>query len=96
MDYLDLSGHDYDKYYLRDVMHLGWKGWVEVDRALCEFYGGGESDRYGSSAAADEVCTRSDERGGTSAERMPGLLPTKCWKWKVPGKEVLEDEGAAS
>ena len=22
---LDLSSHDYDKYYLRDVTHLGWE-----------------------------------------------------------------------
>lgn len=37
--YLDLSVHDYDKYYLKDVMHPGWKSWVEVDKKLCEFYG---------------------------------------------------------
>ena len=95
VDYLDLSGPDYDKYYLRDVMHLGWKGWVEVDRALCEFYGGGESDRYGSSAA-DEVCTRSDERGETSAEKDAETAADEMLEVEGAGKEVLEDEGAAS
>ena len=39
VEYLDLSVHDYDKYYLKDVMHPGWKSWVEVDKKLCEFYG---------------------------------------------------------
>lgn len=38
--YLDLSGHGYDLYYLRDVQHMAWKGWAEIDRALVEFYGG--------------------------------------------------------
>lgn len=39
VEYLDLSIHDYDKYYMKDVMHPGWKSWVEVDKRLCEFYG---------------------------------------------------------
>lgn len=95
VDYVDLSGHDYDKYYLRDVMHLGWKSWVEVDRALCEFYGGGESDRSDSSVA-DEVGTRSDERGETSAEKDAEAAADEMLEVEGAGKEVLEDEEAAS
>ena len=34
----DFSGHEYDLYFLKDVMHLGWKGWVYVDEALDRFY----------------------------------------------------------
>ena len=36
---LDLSVYEYDKYYLRDVMHPEWKSWVIVDQKLCEIYG---------------------------------------------------------
>ena len=35
---LDLTGHEYDDYFMCDVMHLGWKGWLEVDRALIDYY----------------------------------------------------------
>ena len=35
---LDLSRFEYEKYFLCDIMHLGWKGWLEVDKALVGFY----------------------------------------------------------
>ncbi|CAG9611615.1 Protein DltD [Bacillus rhizoplanae] len=34
----DFSDHEYDKYFLKDTMHLGWKGWVYVDEAIQQFY----------------------------------------------------------
>lgn len=34
----NFGGHEYDRYFLRDIMHLGWKGWVDVDEALNHFY----------------------------------------------------------
>ena len=34
----DFSRHEYDLYFLKDIMHLGWKGWVYVDEALDRFY----------------------------------------------------------
>ncbi|MEI4800639.1 D-alanyl-lipoteichoic acid biosynthesis protein DltD [Bacillus sp. NPDC077411] len=34
----DFSSHEYDKYFLKDTMHLGWKGWVYVDEELQQFY----------------------------------------------------------
>jgi len=33
----DFSGHEYDPYFLKDIMHLGWKGWVYVDEAMDRF-----------------------------------------------------------
>ena len=33
----DFSGHEYDSYFLKDIMHLGWKGWVKVDEAMDNF-----------------------------------------------------------
>lgn len=34
---LDLSQHEYDKYFLTDTMHLGYKGWVAMDKGISEF-----------------------------------------------------------
>lgn len=33
----DFSGHEYDRYFLKDIMHLGWKGWANVDEAMDNF-----------------------------------------------------------
>lgn len=35
---LDLTQEEYEPYFLCDTMHLGWKGWLEVDRAIVDFY----------------------------------------------------------
>lgn len=35
---LDLTAYEYEPYFLCDVMHLGWKGWLEVDQALVDYY----------------------------------------------------------
>jgi len=34
----DLSQYEYEDYFLKDVMHLGWKGWVYVDEAIYKYY----------------------------------------------------------
>ena len=34
----DFSNKEYEKYFLRDIMHLGWKGWVYIDEAIYQFY----------------------------------------------------------
>ncbi|MGV3465061.1 MAG: D-alanyl-lipoteichoic acid biosynthesis protein DltD [Heyndrickxia sp.] len=31
---VDLSGHEYDPYFLKDTMHIAWKGWIYVDQAM--------------------------------------------------------------
>lgn len=35
---VDLTGCEYEEYFLCDVMHLGWKGWLAVDQALIDYY----------------------------------------------------------
>lgn len=35
---LDLTGGEYDPYFMCDVMHLGWKGWLEFDKAIIDYY----------------------------------------------------------
>ena len=35
---LDLTQEEYTPYFLCDTMHLGWKGWLAVDRAMVEFW----------------------------------------------------------
>ena len=35
---LDLTGYEYEPHFMCDVMHLGWKGWLQVDRALIDYY----------------------------------------------------------
>ncbi|MDR7235829.1 D-alanyl-lipoteichoic acid biosynthesis protein DltD [Neobacillus drentensis] len=34
---LDLSEHEYDKYFFKDSIHLGYKGWVSVDKGILQF-----------------------------------------------------------
>ena len=37
VELLDLTGSEYEPYFLCDTMHLGWKGWLEVDKAIIGF-----------------------------------------------------------
>ena len=34
---LDLSPYEYEPYYLRDIMHLGWLGWLDVEEGFGQF-----------------------------------------------------------
>ncbi len=36
--YLRLSDKEYEPYFMVDVMHLGWKGWLYVDWQISELY----------------------------------------------------------
>ncbi len=36
----DFSDKEYEPYFLQDIMHLGWKGWVYIDKAVYKFYKG--------------------------------------------------------
>ena len=38
---LDLSPYEYEPYYLRDIMHMGWLGWLDVEEGFMEFAGVG-------------------------------------------------------
>ncbi|OUP68556.1 hypothetical protein B5F10_12985 [Anaerotruncus colihominis] len=35
---LDLTGFEYEPYFMCDTMHIGWKGWLAVDQALISYY----------------------------------------------------------
>lgn len=37
-DTLNLQSKEYEKYYLKDVMHLGWKGWLNVNEEISKYY----------------------------------------------------------
>lgn len=34
----DFSDKEYEPYFLKDIMHLGWKGWVYLDAKVYEFF----------------------------------------------------------
>lgn len=38
VDYYDASVYEYEKYYIRDAMHLGWLGWADIDRVIYNFF----------------------------------------------------------
>jgi D-alanine transfer protein len=38
IDYLDLREHEYEPYFFSDVMHLGWKGWLYVNREIIKYF----------------------------------------------------------
>lgn len=33
----DFTGHEYERYFLHDMVHFGWLGWTDVDQAIYEF-----------------------------------------------------------
>ncbi len=38
VELVDLSGYEYEEYFLCDTMHLGWKGWLKVNEEIDSFY----------------------------------------------------------
>lgn len=37
VEFLDLSSYEYEPYFLKDIMHMGEKGWVIIDEKIEEF-----------------------------------------------------------
>ena len=37
----DFSDRDYEKYFLYEIVHFGWTGWVDVEKSIYEFARGG-------------------------------------------------------
>lgn len=37
-DVLNLQDKEYEEYYLKDVMHLGWKGWLNINEEIFKYY----------------------------------------------------------
>lgn len=101
--YLDMTNHDYDKYYLRDVMHLAWKGWVEVDQALYNFYwaptgktksGHADFDMTGSAQSTNEAgeISKTEDGGKTTAEQDADTAAEEMLEVEGAGKEIMEDQ----
>ncbi|CAH2713014.1 Protein DltD [Neobacillus rhizosphaerae] len=40
----DFSKHEYDPYFMKDTIHIGWKGWVYTDKVIKDFYEGKKID----------------------------------------------------
>lgn len=34
----DFADKEYEPYFLADIMHLGWRGWLDVTRSVVDFY----------------------------------------------------------
>ncbi|MFS0654650.1 D-alanyl-lipoteichoic acid biosynthesis protein DltD [Bacillus sp. 179-C3.3 HS] len=34
----DLTSHEYDPYFFKDTIHVSYKGWVHIDKAIEQFY----------------------------------------------------------
>lgn len=45
VEYVDFSPYEYDPYFLYDMAHFGWTGWVHVNRAIYEFYMGKDGEQ---------------------------------------------------
>ena len=37
-DVLNLQNKEYEKYYMYDAMHLGWKGWLTIDEEMYKYF----------------------------------------------------------
>lgn len=37
-DVLNLQDKEYEKYYMIDVMHLGWRGWLNIDEEMYKYF----------------------------------------------------------
>ena len=40
----DFSDREYERYFLFDIVHFGWTGWIDAEQALYEFARGGAQD----------------------------------------------------
>ena len=40
VDHVDYSPYEYDPYFLYDMAHFGWTGWVQVNHDIYEFFMG--------------------------------------------------------
>lgn len=40
VQYVDFQQYEYDPYFLYDMAHFGWTGWVHVNKAIYEFFMG--------------------------------------------------------
>lgn len=87
--YVDFSDHEYDKYFLRDVMHLGWTGWVHANKAIYEFF---NDERSADSAI---VWPAADGLGEPSALEDGFAVPAQIRERDAGGTDVSGHEDAS-
>lgn len=51
---VDFSEKEYELYFLKDIMHMGWKGWAYLDKAVYSFYKGEKNE---TSTSYEELLT---------------------------------------
>lgn len=51
--YADFSSCEYEKYFLCDTVHPGWKGWVRMERAFYDFINNNDDDFLGGASFGD-------------------------------------------
>ena len=42
--YVDYSDREYDEYFLFDLVHFGWTGWIDAEHAIYDFAMGGAAN----------------------------------------------------
>lgn len=42
--YADFSPYEYERYFLCDTVHPGWKGWVRIEQAFYDFVNGNDDE----------------------------------------------------
>ena len=38
LDILNLKEYGYEPYFYKDVMHLGWKGWIFINEQISKYF----------------------------------------------------------
>lgn len=62
--YADFSSCEYEKYFLCDTVHPGWKGWVRIERSFYDFVNDRDDDFLGGSDFGDAPGLLAEQTGG--------------------------------
>lgn len=62
--YADFSSCEYEKYFLCDTVHPGWKGWVRIERSFYDFVNGQDDDFLGGGDFGDASGLSAEQTGG--------------------------------
>lgn len=89
----DFSDKEYELYFLKDIMHLGWKGWGYLNEAVYDFYKGKKME---SSTAYVELLSELERTTGTSEKEGTYTFTTNVEDNRFNSVIVqLYDEGGA-
>lgn len=56
--YADFSSCEYEKYFLCDTVHPGWRGWVKIERAFYRWVNGRDDEYVGGGSYGDVEANR--------------------------------------